>query len=423
MKKMLLIILTIMILPMVARATTAEITGTSTSFDSYMYHASAGSNYGTSNELDLGNWSTGEEAHAWIKFDLTGISGTVTAAACSLYMSYHTGAEGTEYVKVNRCLKPATEGAISWTNYTTATAWTTAGGDWKYPSSDSSLVTNFGGDGTWKVFTNLATLFQFWVDHPDSNFGMIIWITGSGSCGLTFNSSEATSDKPIAFVTYNSTPSCTAPTNSLSWLSAGGYSRTQQASIRNNYAGSCDSFHVYWGLRAAYADSVDFGEITTNLAAPCVTVVTGLPSADSIWITVVSKYHNGATICQDSDYVVATTCPAAPSAATVTAQHINYSGNADSIRFAISATGDTLDYCWDTAYHDSSYTTHRDHKNGPSGVNTVYGVYTGTEPWACDLSCWVVSHIYGYSERYEATATVMPPLVQRWAWRKPPPPQ
>ncbi len=141
--------------------------------DSRINEFSKPSNYGTSAEISIGE-SKNFASHAvrtLIKFDLTSIpaSAAVSSAQLSLYMYFNDSSNARTH-RVFRTLRDWVENQVSWNNYSSGNAWSTAGGF----HADDCEQTDIGS----LAIAEPATLNQFY-DWDLTPAGVEGWISGA----------------------------------------------------------------------------------------------------------------------------------------------------------------------------------------------------------------------------------------------------
>ncbi|MDG4822020.1 DNRLRE domain-containing protein [Asanoa sp. WMMD1127] len=93
----------------------------------------------------------------------------VLSAKVGLWGAYSEGGTGATF-NMHGLTRDFDEATASWNRASTATAWTTAGGD--YTAAATSAVTNIGLDPRWQNW-NATSLVQGWVNNPTSNKGVL----------------------------------------------------------------------------------------------------------------------------------------------------------------------------------------------------------------------------------------------------------
>jgi len=115
----------------------------------------------------------------FIQFDLSSITLTPTqivkSATLTLIASTGFGTNtGFQPMEIYRVVAPWAEATMTWSNRSTATPWTTAGGDFvglgAQPYAISTASPTNGGAVTWDV----TALVQEWVSHVSTNYGLML---------------------------------------------------------------------------------------------------------------------------------------------------------------------------------------------------------------------------------------------------------
>ncbi|WP_232837440.1 DNRLRE domain-containing protein [Lentzea terrae] len=158
--------------------------------------------------LQVGNnGTTYGKTRASVKFDgLTAIppGTTITDADLSLWAFYSNGSGAT--FDAHPLTKPFVENEATWNRASTATAWTTPGGD---IATRADFVSGVTDKPTWHVWEN-APMVQGWVDTPSSNNGVQIKVRDEASVQqrVLFLSDEAAEPmlRPTLAVSYVGTP-------------------------------------------------------------------------------------------------------------------------------------------------------------------------------------------------------------------------
>jgi hypothetical protein len=194
-------------------ADSTSITGPANTDDAMInqWGNSGNDNFGASTTLTL---QLDSSNRVLLKYDLSGISGTVTA--CSLIV-YYDWTNATTTLNFYRITSSWNEGdmtgavvtsghhGVTWykrndyyTGEGTDVAWTAAGGDRTYRFN----VSLAGGGGGWRTLTadSMTADVQYWVNNSAANFGWMLQIS-SGYNGASIHSSEAT-EKPRLWVQY-----------------------------------------------------------------------------------------------------------------------------------------------------------------------------------------------------------------------------
>lgn len=158
--------------------------------------------------LQVGNnGATYGKTRALVKFDgLTTIppGTTITDADLSLWAFYSFGAGAT--FDGHQLTKPFVENQATWNRASTATAWSTPGGD---IAALADFVSGVTDRPTWHTWEN-AAMVQGWVDTPSANNGFEVKLRDEAGAQqrALFLSDEATepSLRPTLAVSYNGSP-------------------------------------------------------------------------------------------------------------------------------------------------------------------------------------------------------------------------
>jgi RHS repeat-associated protein len=170
----------------------------------------------TSNEQRVGYDSTHTENHALLKFDVSSLplAATILNAKLGLYVEAHT-TSNIKPVGVYRVTKPWTTSA-NWETYDGTHAWTTKGGDYANPetNSDASLNPSVGGANGW-YYWYPTKMVQEWVNTADApsfegkpegyaNEGLIVKDQTDNATQnmLSLRSPNAPTNKPFLEVAY-----------------------------------------------------------------------------------------------------------------------------------------------------------------------------------------------------------------------------
>jgi len=176
--------------------------------DNYMRSNSATTNYGSTSSVSINNRSS-RKNRAIFWFDLSALS--IPAGATinwARFILYQTSSTGSYSMYVHRLTNNWTEGTANgatgvsnWNQRLTGTNWTTAGGDYD-ATQDATLTvgTTNNSNYTWDI----TSLYNEWLAGT-ANYGLLLKAateTAGSSSTHTFNSREATSNKPTLTVNY-----------------------------------------------------------------------------------------------------------------------------------------------------------------------------------------------------------------------------
>jgi fibronectin type 3 domain-containing protein len=301
--------------------------------DAYVNHNSPTTNYGSDNYLAVRSDATSKARNSFLKFTVSGVSGTVTAAKLKLYSQ-----NVTQSVTAKVSGTSWTEGAITWNNQ---------------PTPGSTLDTKAPSASSWVEFDV--------VSHVTGNGTYAFCLQGSIDSGQSFTSKEGT-NKPVLVVTYgegDTTPPA-APTG------LGATPGDTQVSLDWNDNTEGDLSH--YNVSRSTTQGGPHTEIATDVTTSAYTN-TGLTN-NTTYYYVVTAVDTNDNESSDSSEVSATpqdtTAPAAPT--------------------GLGATpGDTqvsLDWNDNTEGDLASYSVYRDTSTGgpyslvASGITT--SAYTNT---------------------------------------------
>lgn len=201
--------------------TTVELTSVA---DAEIYADAATTNYGACNEMYVGFFSDKKRNYtdrAVVRFDLTTLPANITIQSATLRLTSvartvgDTTPESTSrnvaihQIAANQIWTEGTgscaggSGNVTWTNRTTGTPWSIAGGG---PLGTALATTSVGGLGqhTW-TSTALRDAAAGWYSTPANNNGLVIKYASETTDGYKlFASRQATADanKPKLIVTY-----------------------------------------------------------------------------------------------------------------------------------------------------------------------------------------------------------------------------
>ncbi len=228
MKKLILLIITILILSSHVHADTVTfqdgLSGYTGTTDTSI-HGNAGeatTNYGTDTTVGIQTESANYLNYGLLKFDLSSIpsNASVSSAVLSVYLNT-TGSSGDKTLSAYRVFKGWNESQATWNIWTTSNNWGTAGAktiddggsdnsgngtgaDRKSTAAGTVVISAFQSSGF--VDITITSLVQSWVDTTAANNGMMLSFPDSqgGTDAWTFSSSEnATSaNRPKLVVTY-----------------------------------------------------------------------------------------------------------------------------------------------------------------------------------------------------------------------------
>lgn len=189
------------------------------------YTSFQNTNYGTQIAFDVNKYGSGDNTNAVLKFTgLSNISGpvTVTSATIYLYCTNNSSSAGSITLDCFRLLRNWVEAQVTWNNYSTGNAWTTAGGlssgnDIAASASAQLSISNgVGAQLQYHAFTSaqLATDVENIINGSANNYGWLFARNDAGNDGKfhTFASSEGTdATRPYLEVVYTASGGSTKP--------------------------------------------------------------------------------------------------------------------------------------------------------------------------------------------------------------------
>ncbi len=167
-----------------------------------------GDNYGGKSDMHVVN-KANEEERGLIQFDLAAYTGqTVTSATLYMNVEKADGGAGTvvEAYKILSAWEEGTgtagSGTSNWEEASSATAWTTPGGDFSTTVEGTIDASSLG----YHTMDLPPSLIQYWIDNPASNFGVLLKSTGSNSDKHTeFNTFDGPANtRPYLELTFSS---------------------------------------------------------------------------------------------------------------------------------------------------------------------------------------------------------------------------
>jgi len=221
--------------------------------DATINQASATTNYGNATTITGAAPLTTAKQRALVQFDVSSIPAAIKAAFLKMTLT-STGAPTTASTQaVHRITNAWTEGAggtsdATWTNRTTGTAWTTAGGDYLATAinTQSSGTTN-GATITWPVYTDGTNnnIVQLWRTGTLTNTGLLIKDNTEPGNPLTVRETQTGTVTGTIAAVSTSTPltasyglflaaiAKTVPANVVTGVSGGGLTFSK-AGVQNN---------------------------------------------------------------------------------------------------------------------------------------------------------------------------------------------
>lgn len=150
--------------------------------DTYIKQTSinVGENYGKKNNLHHKR-KNGDKERSLIQFDLSGYSGPpVTSAKLYMYLEKNEG--GGNIIEAHKITTPWKEGEgiidhegkANWIHASPTNNWNTPGGDFS-PQIEGTMLTD---TLEYQEMILSPALVQYWIDHPEMNFGIMLFNTG-----------------------------------------------------------------------------------------------------------------------------------------------------------------------------------------------------------------------------------------------------
>jgi len=140
MRKILLLVIILLLLPWTLRAADVTINSQDSTQDTYLREATATTNYGTATAIrvgyDINSCMTGHTT-SWVKVNLDGTGYDTCSGMLIITTLGYDLTDGTaDTIDVFRCTRAAVVGQATWNIYSTGNSWTTVGGD--FDTSHSS---------------------------------------------------------------------------------------------------------------------------------------------------------------------------------------------------------------------------------------------------------------------------------------------
>jgi hypothetical protein len=155
-----------------------------------------------------------------LRYDLRSIpqDATVSEATLNLWVAESSGV-GTICLQVYMMRRPWREDVANWIEADTGMTWAGAGAGGAAQDYEASLVdaVSFEGSQQW-VAIDIAPAVQYWVQHPEANYGLVIKGVGATSGESRFASSqwETRQQRPKMLLSYEHKPVRTQ----MAWLDA-----------------------------------------------------------------------------------------------------------------------------------------------------------------------------------------------------------
>ena len=174
--------------------------------DTYIASASADTNYGTSQDLDMP--ATGQPC--LVQFDLSSLAADVVVTATTLYLTMSWGSDATI---TGRRILPANvwvEAEATWNNRATSTAWAgsagcrTSGTDYDATASFAVAQPTGNGEKTFAFSSDGIADVTAWIDGSADNNGLAVEMNKAG-WNFVYRSSDYTtaSARPKLTVVYS----------------------------------------------------------------------------------------------------------------------------------------------------------------------------------------------------------------------------
>jgi len=163
--------------------------------DTYLKEKSSNSteNYGKKSNIHHKERAN-EDERGLIQFDLSNQAGkTVISATLFMYLEKGEGSGNTiDAHRITTQWEEGTEtgndGKSNWTAASNTTAWNNSGGDFN-PATEGIMTTESLG---YRTMTLSTALVQDWIDHPSTNFGLMLLSTGGAEEHIEFTSFDGT---------------------------------------------------------------------------------------------------------------------------------------------------------------------------------------------------------------------------------------
>lgn len=169
-------------------------------------------NFNEGGNSTLNTWQdtgSSNERKSLIRFTgLTNITGPVTVSSATLSV-YATGDDTASTFNVYRVLRAWTEANSTWNNYTTSTAWATAGANSSGTDIASSATATAvtGGNAAYVDISTaqLAADVEDMINNGGNNGWILVWNSGSDSQFVHRSSEGTDGQRPKLSVTYTAT--------------------------------------------------------------------------------------------------------------------------------------------------------------------------------------------------------------------------
>ena len=169
--------------------------------DTYIDVDNPGNNYGA-NTTVIVKTPSDSAARAVVHFDLSAVSGTVSASTLTFTVNNAT-ATGSR-VEVYPLTRAFNETQATWNNAANGTPWTTAGGD--YNSSNRIGTFTPTATGVYNISgAALTSLVQSWINSGATNFGLLLVMQGEANDAQIRTREQGAPDQPTLSVTTSGT--------------------------------------------------------------------------------------------------------------------------------------------------------------------------------------------------------------------------
>ena len=255
-----------------AGATTINLTPVA---DTGLRSNSPDSNSGTATSLPIGVSKNGSPVNrALLEFDLSGLPANAVINSATLNVSVTKDPSGSVNYDLNRMLTAWDESQATWNNRLDGVAWSGGGGSAGTDFSASASATTSLSSGPCAFSSAaLASDVQFWVSHPEMNYGWVLLADGepSGS-GEQIGAREDPDTTPTLTVDYSVpvTPDAPLLTGPMLTGNAFHFSFNAQAGVayvvEYRHALNTGSWNLLTNILAPGADTVI--SITNLISGP-----------------------------------------------------------------------------------------------------------------------------------------------------------
>lgn len=186
-----------------AGATTINLTPAA---DTGLRSNSPDGNSGTATSLPIGVAKSGSPVNrALLEFDLSGLPANAVINSATLNVSVTKDPSGSVNYNLNRMLTAWDESLATWNNRLDGVAWSGGGGSAGTDFSATASATTSLAFGACAFSSGgLASDVQFWVSHPELNFGWVLLAAGEpAGTGEQIGSREDPDNTPTLTVDYS----------------------------------------------------------------------------------------------------------------------------------------------------------------------------------------------------------------------------